>query len=65
MIAITYVEIQGKVYAPGDSLPGLSKSDEAWLLEGGYAKAGPKAKAAPKAKVKQEKKTDDVQGSGK
>lgn len=63
MIAISYVEIAGKTFGPGERLPKLSKTDEAWLLEGGYARAVPAPKEKPK--TRQKGKADDVQRGDK
>lgn len=61
MIAISSVEVSGKKYLPGATLPVLSKADEKFLLDGGYAKADPVRREKPRKKGK----ADDVSGSGK
>lgn len=45
MIAVSYVEVKGKTFGPGETVKGLSKADEAWMKEKGFIKDEPKAGA--------------------
>lgn len=69
MKALSNVEIEGKTYKAGDSLPKLDAWNEKWLAEIGAAKAEPKESVKPTAKErvksKQKEKADDVRGSDK
>ena len=63
MIAISSVEVSGKVYSPGATLPVLPKADAKWLVDNGFAKADAKPEAKRENKKKRGK--DDISGSGK
>ena len=38
MVAVSYVETKSKVFAPGETVKGLSKADTDWMKEKGYIK---------------------------
>lgn len=38
MIAVSYVEVKGKTFKPGETVKGLSKADTDWMKEKGYIK---------------------------
>ena len=38
MVAVSYIETKTKVFAPGETVKGLSKADADWMKEKGYIK---------------------------
>lgn len=42
MIAVATIETKGKTFHPGETITGLSKTDEKWMKDRGYLADAPK-----------------------